>query len=173
MEARLAAEQLIWDGNVQLLEHEQRALVQPRFDRLSCAFARLVSMGSTTTFEVRGARRELAYFTSFYLSSVAKRIPHILRANGWPRITNYDDRWNWIVSSVVPRFRRLDADRHLIDVSLRRIFDEGRTYSSMPCVVPHAPLNSPALVVATLCCPSAQTYGHDPLRDRPAPQPVA
>src|ERR687897_997755 len=57
-EARLVAEDLIWEGNVQLLEHEQRALVQPNFDRLSCASARLVSIGSATSFEVRGVRRE-------------------------------------------------------------------------------------------------------------------
>jgi hypothetical protein len=80
VEARLVAEQLIWEGNVELLEHEQRALVQPHFDSLSCAFARLVSMGSTTTFEVRGVRGELAFFTSFYLSSIASRAPHVLRA---------------------------------------------------------------------------------------------
>ena len=53
-EARRAADDLIWEGNVQLLEHEQRALVQPNFDRLSCAFARLFSIGSAT--ELRGAR---------------------------------------------------------------------------------------------------------------------
>ena len=136
VEARLMAEQLIWEGNVELLEHEQRALVQPHFDTLSCAFARLVSMGSTTTFEVRGVRGELAFFTSFYLSSIASRAPHVLRAATWPRITNYDDRWSWIVGSVVPKFRRLDADRRLVDASLRRIFADGRTYSSLPCVVP-------------------------------------
>jgi hypothetical protein len=63
-EARRGAEDLVWAGNVALLEHEQRALVQPNFDRLSCAFARLVSMGSTTTFEVRGVRQELASLRS-------------------------------------------------------------------------------------------------------------
>ena len=36
-EQRRAAGERIWMGNVQLLEHEQRALVQPRFDHLSCA----------------------------------------------------------------------------------------------------------------------------------------
>src|SRR6476619_7299952 len=41
--ARRTANDLIWAGNLQLLEHEQRAVVQPNFDRLSCAFARLVS----------------------------------------------------------------------------------------------------------------------------------
>ena len=53
---RRRADDLIWVGNVQLLEHEQRALVQPHFDHLSCAFARLVSLGAATNFEVRGRR---------------------------------------------------------------------------------------------------------------------
>ena len=78
--ARRAADDLIWEGNVQLLEHEQRALVQPNFDRLSCAFARLVSIGSATSFEVRGVRQEVAYFTSFYLYSLTRGIPDALRA---------------------------------------------------------------------------------------------
>ena len=47
----------------------------------------------------------------------------------------------------------------LVDASLRRISDEGRTYSSMPCVVPLVPLTSPAMVLDTLCCPNARTYG--------------
>jgi len=93
-------------------------------------------MGSTTTFDVRGVRSELAYFTSFYLSSIATRAPRVPRAARWPRITNYDDRWSWIVRSVVPKFRRLDTDMRLVDVSLRRIFADGRTYSLLPCVVP-------------------------------------
>jgi hypothetical protein len=115
-------------------------------------------MGSTTTFEVRGVRSELALFTSFYLSSIASRAPRVLRAARWPRITNYDDRWSWIVGSVVPKFRRLDADMRLVDASLRRIFADGRTYSSLPCVVPSDALTDPASVVAGLCCPNAQTY---------------
>ncbi len=135
-EARQQADQLIWAGNLLLLEHEQRALVQPNFDRLSCAFARLVSMGSATSFEVRGVRREAAYFTSFYAYSLTRGIPHALRAQAWPRITRFDDRWCWLLASVVPRFRRFAADTQLIDASLRRIFDEARDYASTPCVLP-------------------------------------
>ena len=137
-EARRAADDLIWEGNVQLLEHEQRALVQPNFDRLSCAFARLFSIGSALTFEVRGVRQEVAYFTSFYLYSLTRGIPQALRAQAWPRITRFDDRWRWIVTSIVPRFRRFDADTRLVDASLRRIFDEARDYASNPCVLPRA-----------------------------------
>ena len=135
-EARREAEDLMWMGNVQILEHEQRALVQPSFDRLSCAFARLVSIGSATSFEARGMRREATYFTSFYLSSLMRGVPHVLGAKGWPRITRFDDRWCWLVASVVPRFRRFDADPRLIDASLRRIFVEAHSYASMPCVLP-------------------------------------
>ncbi len=122
-------------GNVGLLEHEQRALVQPNLDRLSCAFARLFSIGSALTFEVRGARHAASYFTSFYLYALTRGISQALDAHAWPRITRFDDRWRWIVTSIVPRFRRLDADAHLTDISLRRIFDEARDYASNPCVL--------------------------------------
>jgi hypothetical protein len=81
-------------------------VVQPNFDHLSCAFARIVSIGALTRFEVRGARRE------------------------------FDDRWRWLETSVVPRFRRFDADMRLVDASLRRILEQARHYASMPCVLP-------------------------------------
>lgn len=131
---RRAAEDLVWEGNVRLLEHEQRALVQPRFDQLSCAFARLVSIGAATAFEVRGMRYEVAYFTSFYLHSLTWGMPHVLRAREWPRLTRYEDRWNWITGSVVPRFRRFDAVPRLVGDSLRRIVADARDHASAPCV---------------------------------------
>ena len=142
-EARRTAHELIWEGNVQLLEHEQRALVQPNLDRLSCAFARLFSIGSALTFEVRGVRHEASYFTSFYLYSLTRGIPQALHAQAWPRITRFDDRWRWIATSIVPRFRRFDADMRLADTSLRRIFDEARDYASNPCVLPRPPQSAP------------------------------
>jgi hypothetical protein len=138
-QARQRAGDLIWEGNVALLEHEQRALVQPNFARLSRASAWLVSIGSATSFEVRGARQEIADFTSFYLYSFTRGIPHALHARAWPRITRFDDRWRWLVTSVVPRFRRFDADTHLVDASLRHIFDEARDFASSPCVLPRSP----------------------------------
>jgi hypothetical protein len=147
VEARRAADDLVWEGTVQLLEHEQIALVQPNFDRLSCAFARLVSIASTTSFEARGVKQEVAYFTSFYFYSLTRGVPHALRERTWPRITRFDDRWRWLVTSVVPRFRRLDADKSLLGASLRRISDEARDYASIPCVLPNSagparPLNA-------------------------------
>ena len=141
--ARRWAEDLIWLGNIQLLEHEQRALVQPHFDHLSCAFARIVSLGAATSFEVRGPRGELAYFTSFYLYSLTRGMPSVLRAASWPRITRYDDRWRWITTSVVPHFRKLDADMRRIDASLGRIFDDARDYAATPCVLPPVTEQSP------------------------------
>jgi hypothetical protein len=133
--ARAAADELVWEGNLRLLEHEQRALVQPHFDLVSCRFARLASMGSATSFEVSGLRHELRYFTSFYLSSARHWGPTAARGKGWPRITAFDDRWRWLESSVVPRFRRLDAQASLFDGSLRRIREECNYYMTNPCVL--------------------------------------
>ena len=136
--ARREGDDLVWDGTVQLLEHEQRALVQPRFDQLSCAFARLVSIAATTAFEVRGVRLEVACFTSFYLHALRRGVPHARRVHAWPRITHFEDRWRWLETSVVPRFRRLDADPRSIAAALNRISAEARVYASIPCVPPQA-----------------------------------
>jgi hypothetical protein len=135
-QARQRADDLIWEGNVGLLEHEQRAVVQPNYDRLSRASAWLVSIGSDTSFEVRGVRPEIAYFTSFYLYSFTRGFPPALRARAWPKVTRFDDRWRWLVANVVPRFRRFDADTRLIDASLRHILDQARDLASAPCVLP-------------------------------------
>jgi hypothetical protein len=135
-EDRRAAAELIWAGNVQLLQHEQRALVQPHFDRLSCAFARLCSLGAATSFEAHGVRRETAFFTSFYGYSLTSGMPHVVQARAWPRITLLDDRWRWLVASVVPHFRKFDADVISVDAGLQRIFDEAVAYASVPCVLP-------------------------------------
>jgi len=149
-QARQAANDLIWEGNVELLRHEQRAVVQPNFDRLSCAFARLISIGSATSFEVRGVRREVASFTSFYLYSLSRGIPPALRAQEWPRITRFDDRWRWLTASVVPHFRRIDADTCLVHASLRRISHEARDFASAPCVLPCSAAN-----VVSRKCPAS------------------
>ena len=135
-EDRRAAAEQIWAGNIQILEHEQRALVQPHFDRLSCAFARLCSLGAATSFEAQGVRRETAYFTSFYVYSLTLGMPHVVQGRAWPRITLLDDRWRWLVASVVPHFRRFDADSTSIDAGMQRIFDEALAYASAPCVLP-------------------------------------
>jgi len=137
-EARQAADDLVWKGTVQVLEHEQRAMVQPCFERLSCAFARLVSVAATTSFEVRGPRQAIGYFTSFYLHLLIRCMPQTVAARRWPRITRFEDRWHWLLTSVVPRFRRLEASERLLDARLRRIAAEAHDYASMPCVLPFA-----------------------------------
>ena len=84
---------------------------------------------------MRGARQEISYFTSFYLYSLTEGMPQALRAQAWPRITRFDDRWRLVLTCVVPRFRRVDADTHLADASLRHIFDNADYYASNPCVL--------------------------------------
>jgi hypothetical protein len=71
-------------------------------------------------FELSDAvRDEASCFTSFYLDSLTRGIPQALETQTWPRITRFADRWRWIVTSIVPRFRRFDAGPRLVDASLR------------------------------------------------------
>lgn len=127
---------LVWAGNLALLEHEQRVVVQPLFDRLSGTYSRLASMGSTTTFDVRGLRQEIRYFTSFSAFSLSSGLAATLRARAIPSITQFDDRWRWLEGSVVPRFRRLDADLGLVDRTLARVVEDAQRFLDDPCLVP-------------------------------------
>ena len=133
--ARRAADHSTLGGTVQLLEHEQRALVQPNFDRLSCAFARLVSIGATT--KLRGARRAAgSRLLHLLLPALAHpRHPGTLcvrrRGRGSPVSTAG-------VGSRGVSFLELPehaATSCSIGASLRRIADEARDYASIPCVL--------------------------------------
>ena len=79
-------------------------------------------------------RQELMYFTSFYGYSLTRGMPEVVRAQTFPRITRFEDRWRWLAMSVVPRFRRFDGDAPLVGRSLRRVFDLSRVYEAMPCL---------------------------------------
>lgn len=59
-----------------------------------------------------------------------------LRTRTVPSMARFDDRWRWLETSVVPRFRRLDADQDLVDRTLGHIVDEATRYAHMPCLVP-------------------------------------
>ena len=106
-------------------------------------------MGAATNFEVRGVRQEASYFTSFYLYSLTRGIRQVVRGHIWPRITCFDDRWRWLVASIIPRFRRFDADVRLVDASLRGIFDEARDYASNPCVLRRLPQPEESLLTTS------------------------
>lgn len=114
----------IWEANVALLEHEQRAVVQPNFDRLSCSFARVFSFGASAGFEVNGLRQAVAAFTSFYGHAARGR----LRGRRWeyevPLLTSFGDRWDWIEGAIVPRFRRFERDGRRAHRAFSRIAAE-------------------------------------------------
>jgi hypothetical protein len=129
-------------------------VVQPNFDRLSSSFARLLSIGSVTTFEVRGVRQEMSHFTSFYLYSLTRGLREAVRTQSFPRITRFEDRWRWLVMSVVPRFRVLDADVRLVDASIRRVLAVSHELASFPC------LTSPSHVHERIGRPDGRERSH-------------
>ncbi|MEL7474414.1 MAG: hypothetical protein AAGK04_13935 [Planctomycetota bacterium] len=115
------AERLIWRGNVQLLYHEQTAIVQPKFDRLGSGFARLFSLGSSLSFEAATLRERTSYFANFYTHMLLRRPGLLLKTRSLPRVNRLDHRWPWIETRLVPNFRRLERDRARVRAKLERI----------------------------------------------------
>ena len=119
------ARDVVWDANVRILEHEQRVMVQPNFDRLSCAYARIFSFGATAGLDVEGLRRFTAVLTSFYGYSLRRGIRRPGRS-GPPLMTSFEDRWAWLEGSIMPRFRRYEGAGEGLRRTLTAIVREAR-----------------------------------------------
>jgi len=107
------AEKLIWEGNIMLLRHEQTAVLQPVFDRLSPGGRILASLGSELDFSgtVFSDSRCVASFTTHcgYLETLS----------GMKSVADPEVRWDWVASRVIPSW--MEADRRIgLDESLRR-----------------------------------------------------
>lgn len=126
---------MVWDANVRILEHEQRVMVQPNFDRLSCAYARAFSFGATAGLDVDGLRRLGSVLTSFYGYSL-RRGSRPSGRSGLPLLTSFDDRWAWLEGSIMPRFRRHEGMGDGLRRTLATIVQEAR--GRRPHVAPGA-----------------------------------
>lgn len=129
---------VVWDANLRILEHEQRTKVQPNFDRLSCAYARVFSFGATAGLDADGLRRLSAVLTSFYGYSLRRRIWPPGRS-GPPLLTSFDDRWAWIEGSIVPRFRRHEGMGDGFRRTLERVVGEASRQNALIAPEPGAP----------------------------------
>ena len=133
---RAAADELVWEGNLRLLEHEQRALVQPHFDRLSCRFARLASMGSATSLRGQRAAPRAALLHLVLPLLGPRRGQGTGEREGLAadhrRSTTGGAGWS-------PASSRASADSiahaALLELSLRRIREESHYYEVNPCVL--------------------------------------
>ena len=101
---------LIWAGNTLLLWHEQRAIVQPRFSKISPGFARWISLGSSLDFEAARAAHRAKYFVSFYLDMLLRSPGVLVRTRSLPRLTRFAHRWHWASSRVLRKFRGLERE---------------------------------------------------------------
>ena len=108
---RAGNEELIWEGNLKLLWHEQAASVQPRFDTLSSVTARIFSLSASLTFQAKGLREHFSFGESFYTFMLLRRPGMLLATRRPPRINDLQHRWAWIEARLVPRFRRLESMR--------------------------------------------------------------
>lgn len=104
------ATNLIWQGNLSLLRHEQEHIVQPLLSGLSCTFARVLSLGSSLNYEPRGVVDCMKYCSSFYLFMLTREPSRLIQDRTLPRLDRLEQRWAWIQRVLVPKFQSLERD---------------------------------------------------------------
>ena len=113
------AEEMAWEANVQILRHEQEAMVQPSFDQLKTTFSRSLSLMSTMHYHHGGRCKRALVPGSFVLYMLFQRQGEKL--GSFPSITNLDHRWEWISEGILPGFRCYESDKELIQEDLEKL----------------------------------------------------
>lgn len=107
--SREEGEALVWQGNKELLRHEQESMVQPRFEKLSGPFALAFSAASTLNFSAGGPMEHVRLFCSFYYYMMSGGVMGRSRPPLLPSITHLPDRWSWIEHCILPKFQRFES----------------------------------------------------------------
>jgi len=128
---------LIVRGNITLLRHEQEAVVQPHLSLLSCAFARVFSLGSSLNYEPKGMVDCLRYCSSFYAFMLLREWVRLVRSRSLPRLDLLEHRWLWIERVLVPKFIALEHRAAAAKIAVIRDADQsewlfGRTHEEQP-----------------------------------------
>ncbi len=102
-------EQLIWQGNILLLRYEQSQTVQNSFNQFSRDFKlSLGSMSWATILEFDGDhfRSDVKNQASFEAFIAASHVPL--------DFTRFEDRWAWVVSDALPKYRAVEASPEML-----------------------------------------------------------
>jgi len=101
---------LIWQGNVKLLEHEQKYIVQPHFDDFDPAFDLVLSHLTTLSFGRSTFSLLARYRTFFALFMFLHGAMLLLSTMSWPLLKRMDHRWYWIVNSPLRLWKSFTED---------------------------------------------------------------
>ena len=117
------ADKLIWEANIDILRHEQIAMVQPRFDRLPDSFSRVLSLFSTMHYQ-HGGRCKTALLPGSFLIFVIQNRFGKNNLQGKASVVNLEYRWAWILKGILPGFQCFEEESKKITNKLKILVSE-------------------------------------------------
>jgi hypothetical protein len=97
-----------WEANTMLLEHEQFATVQPRFERFDRVFGHTLSLATMLDFDGNHRRIDRKSLSAFSLFMLTRGLHVLVFTGGVPNLISFDQRWHWIRHGLLPRWQRID-----------------------------------------------------------------
>jgi len=92
--------ELIWEGALHLLRHEQTAIVQEQFLNIDQTFNAFLSAFTDIDFDGDNFMVDLGTHTSFYPFMLAHARDVLLSTMSLPDIRRFEHRWAWIERAV-------------------------------------------------------------------------
>lgn len=107
-------DKLIWEANVEILWHEQSKVVQPLFDKLSFVFSGTMSFIASFDYQVNHKKTNWKLSSRFFLFMIWKGFQILLKNRALPDVTNLDQRWFWISSDILKKWKIVEIDKFYI-----------------------------------------------------------
>jgi hypothetical protein len=120
-----AGYQSIWQGNLTLLQREQRDIIQPRLDSATVLFDTFLTAATVLEYWVNPFHIHPGKMTVFPFAMLVFNLPFLIDNKCPPDFSNFDQRWAWIKKRVVPIFQRLDGSDPEIMTSIAEIIAAG------------------------------------------------
>jgi hypothetical protein len=113
----------IWRGNMRILEHEQKVIVNHFFAQCTFQLGLVMTLGTSLDFDGNHLHRDFATYCSFRRFMWTRGLWRLVATLSLPDITRLDHRWPWVRDSVLPTWRRVverdqDLTRKLKKIAL-------------------------------------------------------
>lgn len=117
----------IWQGNIDLLYHEQARIVQPVFSSLGGTFKKILTFCATLDFNPSHTKTDWRFHSSFifYMYWYGKNI--MMTTQSFPNLTILQQRWYWLENKIVENWKRVEKTDQQLETKFEKMIIDSKT----------------------------------------------
>lgn len=121
-----SANKLIWEGNNDILFHEQSITVQPIFNNFGAVFKNVLRFCATLDYSASHTKTDWRTHSSFIRHMIFGSPSLLLHSKSLPDLTNLKHRWDWIQKKLLKNWIRSEDTDQDLDKKISYMINHGQ-----------------------------------------------